>query len=168
MRTRFVAAALLGALATLSPAMAQERTGCDQFKWPLARERALMAKPTETVSGAAIADPFATAFKVTLVPQAEAKLPAAPERAPREATAYAGFLRMAAPPATGTFRVTLSANAWIDVIQDGKPVPAGEFSGVQGCEGLRKSVKFKLTASPFVVQLSGATVQNLVVTVTQD
>jgi hypothetical protein len=164
MRAPIVALALLCAV----PAWAQTPSGCDSFKWPLARERALMAKPTEAVSGATIADPFATAFKVALAPQADAKLPLKPERAPREAIAYAGFLRMAAPPATGTFRVTLSTNAWIDVIQDGKPVSAGEFSGVQGCEGLRKSVKFALAATPFVVQLSGATVQSLVVTVTQD
>lgn len=172
MRTPIVAAALLGALATLSPAMAQERTGCDQFKWPLERERALMAKPTEVVSGAVIPAPFGTAFKVALAPQADAALPVKPERAPRQTGArvsfHAGFLRLAAPATGGTFRVTLSANAWVDVIQDGKVIPAGEFSGVQGCEGLRKSVKFTLAAAPFVIQFSGASAQSLIVTVTQD
>ncbi|HWK96279.1 MAG TPA: hypothetical protein VNR39_12740 [Pseudolabrys sp.] len=168
MRRLIVAAALFSAMTVSSPALAQERTGCDQFKWPLARERALMAKPIDAASGAAIADPFAAALKIALAPQADVALPLKPERALREPSAYAGFLRFAAPPRAGTVRITLSANAWIDVIQDDKALPADEFSGVQGCEGLRKSVKFALAATPFVVQLSGASVQSIVVTVTQD
>lgn len=164
MRAFILAAALLGAM----PAFAQERAGCDKFKWPLERERALMAKPAGAASGATIAAPLASALKIALKPQAEAALPTPPERAPRLSPAFAGFVRMNAPPRAGTYRITVSANAWIDVVQDGGLLPAGEFSGVQGCEGLRKSVKFTLAATPFVIQLSGMPADTVIVTVTQD
>ncbi|WP_137043089.1 hypothetical protein [Pseudolabrys sp. FHR47] len=168
MRAVIIAVALLGALPTLSPVRAQEPVGCDKFKWPLDRERALMANPIDIASGATIAEPGAAAYRIALAPQADAKLPAAPERASREPAAHAGFLRFAATSGPGTFRITLSANAWIDVIQSEKFVHAGEFSGVNGCDGLRKSVKFSLAAAPFTIQFSGATVQSLMVTVTRD
>jgi hypothetical protein len=34
-----------------APAFAQEPAGCDKFKWPLDRERALLANPTVVASG---------------------------------------------------------------------------------------------------------------------
>lgn len=157
---------VLAALVAAAPALAQEPSGCDKFKWPLDRERASMAAAIGLQSGAA-ADP-AAAVQLALVPQAQAALPMPPERAPKSASAYGGYVRFAAPSRSGNYRVTISANAWIDVVQDGKVVHAGEFSGVTGCEGVRKSVKFQLAAAPFVVQLSGAAVTNLTVIVTQD
>lgn len=160
----WIMAALLIAVPAL--AQAQEPSGCDKFKWPLDRERALMAKAVEASLGSA-ADPKA-AVRLALRPQAEAALPMAPERAPKATPAYAGFVRFTAPVQAGTYRITISANAWIDVVQDGKFVHAGEFSGVAGCEGLRKSVKFALRAAPFVLQLSGAAVESMTVIVTQD
>jgi len=135
----------LAVLLIAAPAFGQEAVGCDKFKWPLDRERTLLTQAVPATSGGDLA--LATGAKLTLVPAAQAALPVAPTRAPKDGS-YAGFLRLPAPSSAGTYRVTLSANAWIEVVQDGQVVKAGAFSGVGGCEGLRKSVKFDLTARP--------------------
>jgi hypothetical protein len=162
---RFIAA--LVALLITAPAFAQEPVGCDKFKWPLERERALLATAAPAASGAEISQPL-TAVKITLAPYADAHLPAAPERAPKSADSYAGFVRMSAPPKAGLYRITLSQGAWIDVIQDGHEVKSAVFSGATGCAGVRKSVKFELAAAPFVIILSGTTVHDIAVVVTAD
>ena len=91
---------------------------------------------------------------VALVPYTDAKLPMDPERKPKDTTTHAGFVKLAALPKAGDYRITLSEAAWIDVVQDGKYVKSGPFSGVEGCAGIRKTVTFTLAAQPLTVQLS--------------
>ena len=147
----------LGLAALPGIAVAEDPAGCGGFKWPLERERALLTAPNvpPIASGSDIADGGATPVEITLLPFADAKLPSPPERAPKSPTAYAGFVRIAGITKPGTYNVTLSAEAWIDVIQDGRFIKSTTFSGAVGCAGLRKSVKFDLAAAPVVVQLSG-------------
>jgi hypothetical protein len=66
------------------------------------------------------------------------------------------------------YRVTLSEAAWVEVIQNGQPIKSGAFSGVTGCEGVRKSVKFDLSTTPFVIEISGTSAQAIAVAITQD
>jgi hypothetical protein len=162
-RSLLVAFALLIAV----PALAQEPVGCDKFKWPLDKERALLAHAVPLSSGGELPPTLTAAVKVALVPVAEAKLPVAPSRAPKSDT-YAGFVRVTVPLKAGSYKVTLTVNAWIEVVQDGQNLKIGAFSGVHGCEGLRKSVKFDLAAAPFVITLSNMTAKEIGVVVTQD
>jgi hypothetical protein len=152
-RLLLIAAALLIA----APAFAQEPVGCDKFKWNVDKERALLASPSaaKVASGAQIDKPLASAVTIALVPYTDAKLPMDPERKPKDTTTNAGFVKLAALPKAGDYRITLSEAAWIDVVQDGKYVKSGPFSGVEGCAGIRKTVTFTLSDQPFVVQLSG-------------
>lgn len=127
MRVRFIAAAL-AALIT-GPALAQEPVGCDKFKWPVERETtALRASDLKTVAsgGDLAALPFAA--KVTLKAPKDAALPTPPERAPKDGT-FAGFLA-AKTVAPGVYSVSLSAPAWLDVVQNGQFLKAKSFSGV--------------------------------------
>ncbi|MFZ3308196.1 MAG: hypothetical protein WA280_02360 [Xanthobacteraceae bacterium] len=163
-RTVLIAMALLAA----APALAQEPVGCGKFKWPLNHERALLASPSQKPSGADLTQPFAAAVTVGLVPYAEAKLPAPPSRTPKAADSYAGFIKAAAVPKSGAYRVTLSAPAWIDVIQNGHTLQSTAFSGASGCAGIAKSVKFELAAAPFTVELSSTTAHALTFVVTAD
>ena len=78
------------ALLLAAPAFAQEPVGCDKFKWPLDRERTMLANPTVVVSGSQVQQPLATAMMLTLVPFADAKLPVAPERAPKSPDSMPG------------------------------------------------------------------------------
>jgi hypothetical protein len=159
---------IIAALSAAVPAMAQEPVGCDKFKWPLEHERTLLASPTQLSSGAAMAQPLGAAVMLALAPLADAKLPVAPSRAPKSPDSYAGFVSAPAVAKAGTYRVTLSAPAWIDVIQNGQALKSTAFSGASGCAGLAKSVKFELSAAPFTIELSGTAAHALSFVVTPD
>ncbi len=90
-----------------------------------------------------------------LVAPTEAKLPSPPERAPKDGT-FAGFANFKAPAKTGVYTISLSAGAWIDVVQDGHDLKPRAFSGATDCDGIRKTMKYEISASPFVLQISGA------------
>ena len=153
MRSLLIAFALcIGA----APVLAQEPSGCDKFKWPLDKERATLTGTDlpKVASGSRIEWrlPFATI--VSLVPLADAKLPTVPERTPKSNESFAGFIQSPAPTKAATYKITLSSEGWIDVVQDGRRVQSITSTGVRGCAGVRKSVKFELAASPFTVELS--------------
>jgi hypothetical protein len=147
----------LVACAIAGPCLAQEPVGCDKFKWPLDKERATLngTDLPKLTSGASVTWPIPWATTVALVAFADAKLPVAPERAPKSPTSFAGFVQIAAPPQAGTYKITLSSEGWIDVVQDGHIVKSVAFSGATGCEGVRKSVKFDLETHPLTLELSG-------------
>jgi hypothetical protein len=91
---------------------------------------------------------------LALTPPADAKLPTPPERAPKEGT-FAGFAGIKGAPKAGLYTISLSAGAWLDVVQDGHFLKPKAFSGATDCDGIRKTMKYKLSASPFVLQVSG-------------
>jgi hypothetical protein len=164
----FVVFSMLVLMATAGTAFAQEPVGCDKFKWPIDKERALLAVAAPVASAGEVAKPLSGAAKLALVTFAEAKLPTPPGRPPKLADSYAGFLRYAALPRAATYRVTLSGAAWIDVVQDGQEVKSIDHTGVLACDGIRKSVKFDLSAAPFVIEISGTTAHDIAIVVTAD
>lgn len=156
------------ALSIAAPALAQEPVGCDKFKWPLDHERALLASASPIASGAQMPKALDAAVTLALGPLADAKLPVPPSRTPKLPESTAGFVTVAALAKAGTYRVTLSAPSWIDVIQGGKVLQSTAFSGATGCAGVRKSVKFDLLAAPFTVELSGTLAHAIGFVVTPD
>jgi hypothetical protein len=56
----------------------------------------------------------------------------------------------------------------INVIQDGRYARSIGSTGRSDCPGLRKSARFELNASPFVVQLSGVTTEMIAVAVSRN
>ena len=149
--------ALILAITALSTsaAFAEEPVGCDKFKWPIERERAALTAPdrVKLASGGELAALPSTGITLGLQTPAEAKLPTPPERAPKEGT-FAGFAKLTAVPKAGSYTVSLSSGSWIDLVQDGHFLKPVAFSGATDCEGIRKTVKFELSASPFVLQFS--------------
>lgn len=148
-----VALALLGA----SPARAaEEPSGCDKFKWPIERERAALTATdrVKLASGAELASLPTQAVIITLRSPADAKLPRPPERAPKDGT-FAGFTSIKAAPKAGLYSISLSGGGWVDVVQDGHFLKPKAFSGATDCDGIRKTMKYELSASPFVMQVSG-------------
>lgn len=85
---------------------------------------------------------------------AEARLPSPPERAPKEGT-FAGFATFKSPPKAGIYSVSLSTGCWVDLVQDGHALKPKGFSGATDCDGIRKTLKYAIGASPFVPQISG-------------
>jgi hypothetical protein len=165
-RTAFI---VLAACAVAAPAFAQEPVGCDKFKWPLDKERATLngTDLPKIVSGDRVTFPIPFGTIVALVPFADAKLPAPPERAPKSPDTFAGFFEAKAPQA-GSYKITLSAEGWIDVTQSGNTAKSTAFSGALGCEGVRKSVKFDLNAAPFTVELSGVKTDSIKLAISGD
>jgi hypothetical protein len=152
-------ASLLIALVLLAAApanAAEEPSGCDKFKWNIDRERAALTATdrVKLTSGGELAALPSTGMTLGLSAPAEAKLPSPPERAPKEGT-FAGFTSVKAPPKAGIYTVSLSAGAWVDVVQDGHPLKPKAFSGATDCDGIRKTMKYEISASPFVLQVSG-------------
>jgi hypothetical protein len=147
-----VASLLLGAPAYA----AEEPSGCDKFKWPIDRERAALTAPDriKLVSGGELSALPATGVTLALRAPAEAKLPSPPERAPREGT-FAGFASFKNAPKAGLYTISLSAGGWVDVLQDGHFLRPKGFSGATDCDGIRKTMKYEISASPFVLQISG-------------
>jgi hypothetical protein len=164
------AAIVLAVCVAAGPALAQEPIGCDKFKWPLDKERATLSGSDlpKVASGSRVnwTIPFATA--VTLVPLAEAKLPMAPERAPKSNESFAGFIQSPAPAKAATYKITLSSEGWIDVVQDGRRVQSITSTGVRGCDGVRKSVKFDLAATPFTIELSGIEANTIAIAISSE
>jgi hypothetical protein len=135
---------------------AEEPSGCDKFKWNIDRERAALTATDrqKLTSGKELASLPTTGMTLALSTPAEAGLPSPPERAPKEGT-LAGFVSVKAPPKPGLYTISLSAGGWVDLVQDGHPLKPKAFSGATDCDGIRKTVKYEISASPFVLQVSG-------------
>jgi len=145
-------------LLAAAPAFAaEEPSGCDKFKWNIDHERAALTAPdrAKLASGSELAALPASGVTIALVPPADAKLPTPPERAPKEGT-FAGFTKITSAPKAGTYTISLSSGAWVDVVQDGHFIKPAAFSGATDCDGIRKTMKYQLSATPFVLQISGA------------
>lgn len=149
-------------------AHAAEPSGCDKFKWPVTHEQAALsaASLAHLQSGGAL--PLDAAADIQLAPFAEAKLDMPPERAPKASPSYAAEIKLDAPASAGTFKISISQEGWIDVIQDGHFVKPTAFSGATDCAGLRKSVKFSLDAKPATIQFSSVKGQDISVIVSPE
>jgi hypothetical protein len=156
MRTAFLLALVLFGAAPARAA--EEPSGCDKFKWPIERERAALTAPdrAKLTSGGELAALPASGVTLALVAPADAKLPTPPERAPKEGT-FASFTSIKTAPKAGLYTVSLSSGGWVDVVQDGHFLKPKAFSGATDCDGIRKTMKYELSASPFVLQVSGST-----------
>ena len=153
-------APLLLALVLLGTApayAADEPSGCDKFKWGIERDRAALTAPDrmKLASGGELAALPSTAMTLALRAPGEAKLPSPPERAPKEGS-FAGFAIFKAAPKAGIYTISLSTGGWVDVVQDGHALKPKAFSGATDCEGIRKTMKYEIVASPFVLQVSGS------------
>jgi hypothetical protein len=146
----------LALLAAVPAKAAEEPSGCDKFKWSIERERAALTAPdrVKLASGGELTALPSTGMTLGLSAPAEARLPTPPERAPKDGT-FAGFTTFKAPPKAGTYTVSLSAGGWVDVVQDGHALKPKAFSGATDCDGIRKTMKYEISASPFVLQVSG-------------
>jgi hypothetical protein len=152
-------APLIIALAILAMAPAwsvEEPIGCDKFKWPIDRERAVLTAPDQIklTSGGELTGLPVTAVMLGLRNAGEAGLPLPPERAPKEGS-FAGFATFKNPPQPGTYTVSLSTGGWVDIIQDGNALKPKAFSGATNCIGIRKTIKYELAAKPVIIQISG-------------
>jgi hypothetical protein len=153
LRSGLVAIALLALLTSANAA----DDGCEKFAWSLAHERAAFAATDRTTvtAGEALAALPAGALVIRLQPSAQASFEMPPERKPRTEQWHGGMVRLSALPKPGIYQITLSDDAWIDVIQNGRYARSVGSTGRSDCPGVRKSVRLDLDTSPVVLQVSG-------------
>jgi hypothetical protein len=145
-----------------TPAFADDAKVCSKFAWPVHHELDLLrAPPPEAALGITLsAAPVAVSLKLAT----GVTLPA-PSEKPTDITKFAGFVTVPVASA-GDYLVSLSGEAWIEVIQDGKPVESYSHSGDPNCPGMRKSVRFTLSAKPVTIQISNGPEDHILLAVT--
>ncbi|WKA28059.1 hypothetical protein [Bradyrhizobium roseum] len=154
------------ALFALSGPAAAADDGCEKFAWSLARERAAFAtadKATAAAGETLTALP-ASALVIRLQPGGQAAFEMPPERKPRTEQWHGGMVRLPALAKPGIYQITLSDDAWIDVIQNGRYARSVGSTGRSDCPGVRKSVRLDLDASPVVLQLSAVAADTVAIT----
>lgn len=137
---------------------------CDHFKWSVAKELHWFdSAPSPIASGASV--PLDDrAYRIALRPIGEVQFVQPPER-PLAAGAFAGVVKVDAIDAAGLYQVTLSDEAWVDVVQGGVRLESVGFSGQKDCPGVRKSVRFDLEKGPAVIQFSNSRRDSLTISV---
>lgn len=145
------------------PALAQGAAdGCTKPGVSLAREATMMAA-AHVAPGAEMSRDGGKAIDLPLKSSEAANLPVPPER-PAKSDTFAGSVAFA-PGAAGTYRVSTTEPAWIDVVQNGRYLEPLAVDGVAACANLTKSLKVALAAGAFVLQFSASARDSLVVTV---
>ena len=135
-------------------AQAQDKNSCDQFKWSVARERGWFAAGVKpAASGATIV--AEQGYAVSLQPSESVSFRVKPERAAKPGS-FGAALNVADVGKPGLYQITLSDEAWLDVVQGDAQVKSTAFSGQKDCPGVRKTVRFDLKAGPATVQISNA------------
>jgi hypothetical protein len=144
-------AALAG---TCIPAHA-EPDGCALFAWPLTIERQWLTVSDLPLYGSGSSLPAIPrkGLALELVPIQDVKFPADPEKP--STRGWGGFVVLPSPEKPGLYQITLSDNAWIDVVQGGARLASQAHTGRPDCTPLRKSVRFQLGSAPVTIQVSG-------------
>jgi hypothetical protein len=165
---RCIALAIAALAAFLPPAgAAEDGPGCEKFAWPLTRERAWFAAPDKVkiTAGETLATVPKAAIVILLKPGSDASFALPPERRPRSDGWFGGTVWFPAVERAGIYQVTLSDEAWTDVIQDGRYVRSVGSSGRSDCPGLRKSIRLEFGRTQFILQLSGVASETIVVAI---
>lgn len=145
-----------------APAFAQEGTGCSAFKWHIDREETAFAgEGLPTVNAGAQIPGVMEAVVLKLAGQDGMTFEIAPSHKPRNTPAYAGVFPIVPIQVDGPYNVTVSDEAWIDVVQNGKMLHQTGFTGAKGCHDVRKSVRFDLVHGPATILISDASSDTL-------
>ena len=156
MRHTVLCLATLVSAAAVAPAAA-DSDPCTAFKWPVRREKQAFEGTQLPIlkSGAQYPGVMAGAT-VALDPQERVSYPVPPGHKPRNNPAHGAVVNVSPLAAGGTYQVTLSDDAWVDLVQNGKLLRSTSFTGATGCPGIRKSVRFKLDQGPLLIEISDA------------
>jgi len=169
LRGVFCLIVLATAFSVAAPALADE--ACVDFKWDVARERALFAGSAITLSAGADAKSAPELllnhlYALKLSNQEQVSFAVTPgKKSPREGS-YGGLVSFKIP-ASGSYRVAIDMPFWIDVVSNGALVAATDFQGQHGCSSPHKIVQFELLGKrPFLLQLSNAAPDSVRLTIT--
>ena len=158
---RALAWSMLAAALLSGPALAQD-ADCAAFKWPMNRElTAFHGEGLPAVANGGTLPGLDAAATLVLMPQDQVHYPVPPSRTPKDTPAYGGTFTFPPIASADTYQVTISDEAWIEVVQNGKAVKQSGFSGSHSCKVVRKSVRFPLGTGPVTIEISDAASETL-------
>jgi hypothetical protein len=166
-----VASILLILAAGSAGVTARAEEGCIDFKWDVAGVRALFAGTAQSMPAGAesksapILQPNHL-YALTLLPQDRVNFATKPGARNVLSGAYAGLatFQITQP---GSYRISIDAPFWIDVVSDGALLPPKDFQGQHDCSAPHKIVEFELRGTrPYVLQLSNAISDQIRLTIT--
>ena len=166
MRSRLTLLLGTAALMALATSALAQSDGCSGFKWPVDREqKAFAGEGVLLVDGGGQIPGIMEAVTIKLAKQEDLAFQVPPTHKPKSNPAYAGAFPMNPIAVPGPYQVTISDDAWIDVIQDGKLLKQTGFTGSHDCKTVRKSVRFDMAKGPATLMISDAARDNLKVDV---
>jgi hypothetical protein len=161
----------LALLAAAAPAAGADEA-CGGFKWDVSKERALfggdaLALPAgkDTKSAPTVATDHL--YELQLVPQDQAAFSVTPGKGSPPDSSFAGIAAFKVPT-PGSYRISVDAPLWIDVVEDGKLKRARDYEGQHDCRAPHKIVVFDLDANvPLTLQFSAAPSAKVRLTITR-
>jgi hypothetical protein len=138
---------------------ASARADCDHFKWKLDQEKAWFTQTPEPVPAGGQIDKVSGAYEIALKPESGAGYVVAPKTL--TPGAFGAVVRVAQIPQAGVYQLTLSSEAWVDIIQNDARARTRNVSRQRDCANFKKSVRFTLAAGPAVVEFSGVTAPSI-------
>ena len=165
-RIRLLAAALL---VVSSAVLADD--ACAAFTWNVSHERALFATSARELAAgrdaatAPVVDPDRL-YDLALAPHDEVHMPAMNRTAHGAGQGSAGLVRLQIT-AAGSYRISVGAQMWVDVVSGSMLIASSDFAGQHGCEAPHKIVQYDLQPGTFILQLSGAAADHVKMTVTR-
>jgi hypothetical protein len=132
--------------------------GCDRFAWPVDRERELFSDGFVADVESESALPKDGVFALLLQPVSSVIYMVPPERGRDDGQGGVVTLEWIS---AGRYQVTLSADAWIDAVQNNRRLPMLASTSRNDCPGIRQSVQFEVASVPLTLQFGGALVRRL-------
>ena len=149
-------ACVLTLLAAAAPAAAQDDR-CRSFSWSIGRSIDLFDEPLPKLrSGQSV--PKEGAFALNLKPVADVIYPVVPERG--SDGGKGAVVTIETIPA-GRYQIALSADAWVDAIQENKHLETSLQTRDKRCPGVRHSLEVEVAGSALILQLGGAAVDRI-------
>ncbi len=130
-------------------------SGCDAGRWPLSAIQARFNGTLPAVASGDALPALGAPMLVNLSAQGDVTFPHAPGRAAKANPAYAAVIKLGPEPA-GTYQVTVSDGAWVDLVENGELVKQSGYVRRKDCPGVDKSIRFKSGGGPLTIQISGA------------
>lgn len=159
MRAALIACVLaLLAAPVLVAGRAAAEDGCRQFAWSVARELEWFNDGFTADVESESALPKDGVFSLLLRPVSSVIYMVPPERGRDDG--FGGVVTFEWISA-GRYQVTLSADAWIDAVQNDKRLPMLAATSRTDCRGIRQSVQYEIGGTPLTLQFGGALVRRL-------
>jgi hypothetical protein len=152
-------AALIACVLTLLAApQARAQDGCHQFAWSVERELEWFGDGFTANVESESALPKDGVFALLLQPVSSVIYMVAPERGRDDGLGGIVTLEWIS---AGRYQVTLSADAWVDAVQNDKRLPVLAATRRNDCPSIRQSLQFEIGSLPLTLQFGGATVRRL-------